>query len=61
MARWIVTFLLFALAAALSGLQATSGPSFASVKGFAAVLVLSIAVLVLLGSALVRRLTRTTR
>ena len=61
MLRWFVVFLLFALAAGLSGLQATAGPSFISVKGFVAVFLLSISLLVLVGTALVRRLSRTTR
>jgi hypothetical protein len=59
--RWTVIFLLFAVAAGLSGLQATSGPSFASAKGMASVLVLGIALLALAGIAVVRRLSRTPR
>jgi hypothetical protein len=61
MLRWILVFLLFAIAAGLSGLQATAGPSFAPAKGLVAVLVLSISFLVVVGTALVRRLSRTTR
>jgi hypothetical protein len=59
--RWVVILLLFAVAAGLSGLQATSGPSFGSVKGMASVFVLGTALLVLAGIALVRRLSRTPR
>jgi hypothetical protein len=58
--RWIVLFVLLAVAAALSSLTVVAGASFALAKGLVFVLLLAVALLVAAGFAVVRfaRMTR---